>query len=341
MTQDFWASSGYRLLERSPEGLAVSDAWLASFLERDELRPPEEAGPSERALHGRLAREPRAPVAAAELAALEDPEARENWRAFLRFRDRVAAHATLEDCYRALFARDVDIAPVFVDALAQVIARSMLEGTADAWLCRAAELLFRRQRVAAETGRVLSADAATIEAYAQTGGFGSVGKLIRSQGTSTAAVKMDVLTHENAPFYFLRDELYCFVLDVSAGGEGANAIARVLERWIAHLAGVAVTIEPAPRVEDARWRWHAGLDIDASAMLDQLYRGDALPAADLERLLLLFRLEFRDAADASPELGGRPVYLGLACRPDRTLKMKPQNLLVNLPYAASPSSGRA
>ena len=30
-------------------------------------------------------------------------------------------------------------------------------------------------------------------------------------------------------------------------------------------------------------------------------------------------------------MAGRPVYLGLACRPDRTLKVKPQNLLANLP----------
>ena len=42
-----------------------------------------------------------------------------------------------------------------------------------------------------------------------------------------------------------------------------------------------------------------------------------------------------DPAQASPEMAGRPVYLGLACRPDRTLKMKPQNLLLNLPLAAS------
>jgi hypothetical protein len=29
----------------------------------------------------------------------------------------------------------------------------------------------------------------------------------------------------------------------------------------------------------------------------------------------------------------RPVYLGVGVRPDRTLKLKPQNLLVNLPLA--------
>ena len=56
---------------------------------------------------------------------------------------------------------------------------------------------------------------------------------------------------------------------------------------------------------------------------------------DLERILLLFRLEFRDPADAIAEMAGRPVYLGLACRDDRRLRMKPQNLLTNLPLARS------
>ena len=340
MAQDFWASSGFGLLERGPSGLRATDAWLARFLDREELAPPPEAGPRERELHARLASNPRAVVAAAELGAVEDADARDNWSAFLAFRDRVLAHATLEDAYRGLFGGgDVDLAPAFVDALAQAIARSMLEGTGDAWLCRAAEMLFRRQRVASEPDRALAADAATIERYAETGGFGSVGKLLRSQGTSTAAVKMDVLTRENAPFYFLRDDLHSFVLDITAGSDGAAALARVLERWIAHLAGVRVTIEPASRVEDARWRWHVGLDVDSTAILDALYRGESPAPEALERLLLLFRLELRDPSDARAELAGRPVYLGLACRPDRTLKMKPQNLLASLPFASAVSGG--
>lgn len=337
MAQDFWASSGYRLLDHGPHGLVATDAWLARFLERDELRPPQDAVPGERALHARLAADPRAAVAGEELAAVEDDDARENWRHFLGFRDRLAAHPSLEACYVELFrAGDVDIAPAFVDALAQAIARSMLEGTGDAWLCRAAELLFRRQRVASEGGRLLCADARTIETYAETGGFGSVGRLLRRQNTAPAAVKMDVLTHENAPLYFLRDELFGFVLDIAPGGEGAAALARVLERWVAHLAGVAVTIEPAAHIDDERWRWHVGLDVDSSAILNALYRGQPVDAADRERLALLFRLRFSDPADALPEMAGRPVYLGLACRPDRSLRMKPQNLLINLPLAASP-----
>lgn len=342
MAQDFWASSGFALLARGEGGgLVASDAWLARFTGRDELLPPAGAGPRERAMHARLAADPRAAVAPEALGAVEDADARDNWREFLRFRDRVLAHPTLEACYLDLFRRPaVDLAPPFVDALAQAIVRGVLDGTADAWRCRAGEMLFRRQRVSAEEGRVLAADAATIEVFAETGGFGSVGRLLRQQNTPTPAVKMDVLNAENAPFYFLRDELYSFVLDLTPGGEGAGALARVLEAWVRHLAGVDVTIEPRARIDDDRWRWHVGLDVDSTAILNALYRGEAVAAGDLERLVLLFRLQFADPREALPEMAGRPVYLGLACRPDRSLRLKPQNLVLNLPLAAPSGAAR-
>jgi hypothetical protein len=334
MAQDFWASSGYRLLERRGEGLAATPAWIARFLERAELLPPPDAGPREKALHASLVQSPLAPVDARDLQAVEDADARENWTQFLRFRDRLLAFGTIEACYGDLFRRPaVDLAPAFVDVLVQAIVRGMLEGCADAWLCRAGETLFRRQRLSTEEGRVLCADAATLEVYAATGGFGTVGRLLVQQG-AIAEVKMDVLNAENAPLYFMRDELYGFVLDLTPGGEGSRALAEVLRLWVAHMAGVAVAIEPRARVEDERWRWHLGLDVDASALLDALYRGEDVPEADLERLALLFELRFADDRDALAAMAGRPVYLGLACRPDRTLKVKPQNLLLNLPLAS-------
>lgn len=336
MAQDFWASSGFTLLERRDEGVAATPAWLARFTERPELEPPAEALAGERALHARLAADPLAPVPAGALGRVEDADARENWGEFLRFRDRVVSFPTLEACYLDLFRRPaVDLAPPFVDALAQAIVRGILEGTGDAWLCRAAEMLFRRQRVSTEGGKVLAADAATIEVFAESGGFGNVGRLLRAQNTPTPEVKMDVMSAENSALYFLRDELHGFVLDLSPAGEGAAALARVLERWVGHMAGVAVAIEPQARIDDERWRWHVGLDADASAILNALYRGETVPAGDLERLVLLFRLAFRDPAEVVDEMAGRPVHLGLACRPDRTLRLKPQNLLVNLPLRPS------
>ena len=334
MAQDFWVSSGFRLLEREGAGLRPTAAWIGAFIGRPELVPPEEAGPREREVHKRLSADPLAPVPPAALAAIEDADARENWTEFLRFRDRVLASSSLEACYRDLFRREaVDLAPPFVDALAQAIVRGILDGTDDAYLCRAGEVFFRRQRLAAEQGKVLVADAATVEVFAETGGFGAVGRLLRQQNTPTPAVKMDVLGHENAQLYFMRDALFGFALDLAPAGAGAAALARVLERWIAHMAGVEVAIEPVARIDDERWRWHVGLDVDSTAILNALYRGDEVAAGDLERMALLFRLEFRDPAEAIADLGGRPVYLGLACRPDRTLRMKPQNLLLNLPLA--------
>lgn len=336
MAQDFWASSGFRLLDRSGAGLVATDAWIARFLEGDELRPPPEAGPRERELHRRLTQDPRAPVPAAALEGVEDADARGNWTQFLRFRDRVLAHVSLEACYVDLFRREaVDLSPTFVDALAQVVTRAILEGSEDPWLARAGEMLFRRQRVSTEGGQVLSADAATLEIYADTGGFGNVGRLLRAQNTQLLQVKMDVMSHENAPLYFMRDELHGFVLDLTPGREASAALARVLERWVRHLAGAVVAIEPVERIEDDRWRWHVGLDVDSTAILNALYRGESVPESDLERLVLLFRLDFRDAVDIVDEMAGRPVYLGLACSPQRTLKVKPQNLLINLPLRKS------
>src|SRR3954471_359868 len=122
MAQDFWASSGFAALERTPGGVVATPAWLARFLEREELAPPEDAGPRERALHERLLADPLAPLAAGDLEAIEDADARDNWTECVRFRDRVRAFATLEACYVDLFTREaIDLAPPFVDTLAQAI----------------------------------------------------------------------------------------------------------------------------------------------------------------------------------------------------------------------------
>ena len=336
MAQDFWASSGYALLQRVESGLAATPAWLARFTTRPELEPPPEAGSQERALHALLGSDPLAEVDAARLAAVEDPDARENWSEFVRFRDRVVSFSTLEACYLDLFRRPaVDLAPPFVDALVHAIVRGVLEGTADPWLCRAGEMWFRRQRVSNDGGQVLAADAATIEVFAETGGFGNVGRLLRAQNTPVPEVKMDVMGAENASLYFLRDELHGFVLDLAPSGPGAAALARVIELWVAHMAGARTAVEPLARITDERWRWHVGLDVDGSAILNALYRGEALAREELDRLVLLFSLTFSDPQEALEEMAGRPVYLGLGCRPDRTLKLKPQNLLVNLPLRPS------
>ena len=53
----------------------------------------------------------------------------------------------------------------------------------------------------------------------------------------------------------------------------------------------------------------------------------------MTRLLSLFRLEFRDSRVMRSDIAGRPVYLAMAMGEDSRLRLKPQNLLVNLPLA--------
>ena len=68
-------------------------------------------------------------------------------------------------------------------------------------------------------------------------------------------------------------------------------------------------------------------------ILDDLYHGLSVEEDRLSQILALFRLSFIDRAAMRPDLAGRPVYLGLATTPDRRLRLKPQNLLMNLPLA--------
>jgi len=107
----------------------------------------------------------------------------------------------------------------------------------------------------------------------------------------------------------------------------------VLERWIAHFLAVHVTIQPRREIEDARWVWHVGLDAEASAVLNDLYNHVEVADERMERLLCLFELTFASASDMLPSIAGRSVYLAMAMDRDHRLKLKPQNLLLNLPLA--------
>src|SRR3954465_4224221 len=98
--KDFWLSCGHHLLDRDTGGgLVVTDEFLKAYLARPELAPPPEACVVERTLHAALLSEPRRPVAAAEMAAIADADARENWPVMIAFRDRLLGHRTIEAAY--------------------------------------------------------------------------------------------------------------------------------------------------------------------------------------------------------------------------------------------------
>lgn len=310
----------------------VSDEFLRSYLGRPELVPVTESCAAERALHDRLMDSPRVLVETREVQAIADPDARDNYGHFLRFRERLLAAGTMEGCYRALFSgARVDIPPLFVDHLCQLVVRSLLDGTGDALEARAAELLFRAQQVFIREGVALAADAGAIGLFSETGGLGNLGRLMGEAKIPVRGLDLQVLTHRNADLYWMRGERFDTVLPVSAGQPGADALGRVLERWVEHFHGTPVSVIPVQRVDGERWHWHAGLDAEATALLNDIYLGHEPDDERRQRLLCLFELRFLDPSAPRPEFAGRPVHLGMAMNDRGILKLKPQNLLLNLP----------
>lgn len=333
---DFWRESGYHLLTRDAEGrLAVTPDFLRAYLMRPEMRPPEDACDTEHTLFAGLLEDPARPVPAGMVEALADEDARENWAIWLGFRDRLLAAGTVEGCYLRLFQEGARGVPsLFIDQLVHVILRNILDETPSGLRARAGELLFRAQTVSIEEGRVRVADSETVEMLASTGGFGSLGRLMVEAGTAPRSVELDILDENNHPNYWGRDSKHDTVLDVTFAAAGLDALCRVLEAWVAHFLGVTVSIQPVQQIRDERWVWHVGLDSEATAIMNDLYNGVEVGEERLARILALFRLEFADPAVMRADIAGRPVYLGMAMGADRKLRLKPQNLLVNLPLAA-------
>jgi len=312
----------------------VTDDFLRAYLVRPEIRPVDESGPKEIALHESLLEDPRRQVGGSELDCIEDADARDNYRVLLDFFGRLARAASVEACYREIFSEgNVSVPPLFIDQLSQIIVRNILEGCEDPLEPRAAELFFREQKASADDGVVMLADLETVEMHTSGSSLGGLGRLIVEAQTPLATVNLDVLDTENALAYWLRDQRHDFVISMNFGRAANRAFCRVVEKWIGHFFGVAVAVQPLRVIEEPSWAWHIGLDAESTNLLNELWKGEQVEAGRLRRLLALFRLDFQDISVMRPEVAGRAVYLALSMDEDGVVRMKPQNLLLNLPVA--------
>ncbi|MBA2965649.1 MULTISPECIES: DUF6352 family protein [Ramlibacter] len=332
---DYWPGCGWQFLRSDADGqLVVTDDFLRHLLQRPELAPLPESCAAERALHQELLAQPRQAVGTARLAALADPDAADNYAVWLRFRERLLARPTLEGSYLQLFQRDVDVPPLLVHQLTQVLLRQVLGEDATPFQARAAELLFRPQRIAVQgDGQVMAADEETVESQALAATPGSLVDLLRQAGATPREAELDVLGEANAGQYWERSEAHDLVVQLNHGQPALAALCEVIERWIGHFLGVRVRVEVAREIDEDQWVWHVGLDAQATAVLNALYRGEDVDEAQGRRMLCLFRLEFADPHVLRPEVAGHPVWLAMAMDEGQRLRLKPQNLLLNLPLA--------
>lgn len=270
----------------------------------------------------------------ASLENIEDADARDNYRVLLAFLGRLKRAASVESCYVDIFSEgSVAVPPLFIDQLAQIIVRNVLEGCEDPLEPRAAELFFREQKASTDEGAVMLADLETVEMHASGGSLGSLGRLIVEAQAPLATVNLDVLDTENAQIYWSRDQRHDLVISMNFGRAASQAFCRVMEKWVRHFFGVAVRVRPLRAIEDRGWAWHIGLDAESTAILNGLWRGEELEPGTLRRVLALFRLDFEDPAAMRSDVAGKPVYLALSMNEDGVVRMKPQNLLLNLPLA--------
>ena len=353
--QDLWPGSGCTLLKLDGDGrLCPTEAYWRHWLARPELALVPESCRAETRLHRALQSAPLQAVTDAQINAIADADAAANYRHFIGLRDSVQALGSLQAWYLALFrGGPVGVPPLFVDLVTQALVQHLLGDTADVMTARAAELFFRPQRISFEQGRVLAADSTTLAEQALTQGLGDIGRLLARALIPTTGQALPVLGPDTASRYWaeatradfrstlLLDLTQQLKTDVGHGLQftmvnarsGLKPLAALLQRWVQQLLGVAVTIEPVHRIDDAQWRWHVGLDAEASALLNDLYEGHAVDEERRNRLISLFRLSFADPAEMRRDVAGKPVYLGLMATREGLLRLKPQNLLLNLPLA--------
>ncbi|MEQ1648792.1 MAG: DUF6352 family protein [Hyphomicrobiaceae bacterium] len=338
MAHEFWKSAGLHLTEPSAEGwAAITPQLLRAYWTRPEVHPVEESNDFEIGLHEALLVDPMRSVSEADLAALEDPDAIETYRIILAFRDVLMSAGTVEGAYLKLVRghkTTAPIPPVFLDQMVHLILRNALKDCGDPLRLRAAEIFFREQTVSTPDGRLMLADEEIVEMQSKSQNIG-LAQLLAETATPAKSIALDVLDEENKALYWGRSDRFDTVIDFRFEQPALDAFARVVEVWLKHMIGVSVRVEPRPKVEDRDWRWHIGLDAQATKLLNALYEGRDVSLDQMSQIVGLFRMRFDDESRLIERVRGKPVYLALAKDAEDCVRMKPQNLLVNLPFVAS------
>jgi hypothetical protein len=161
--------------------------------------------------------------------------------------------------------------------------------------------------------------------------YGSIGRLIvEAQGT-LGEVNLDVLDRSNAALYWERESRHDTVISLAYGRPALDAFCRVLEAWAFHFTSLRTKVKPIRQIDEHPWAWHIGLDSESTAILNELWAGSQVEQGRMRRIVALFSLQFEDPAEMRQDIAGRPVYLALSSNEEDVVRMKPQNLLLNLP----------
>ena len=333
INKDFWKSAGMHLVKRNEFGwLDITKDYMRAYFTRPEIHPIEDSCEAEHQIFEALMEDPLQDIAETELLKIKDQDTLVNYQTVLRFRDHCVFHKTVEKAYKNIFDKDkLNIPPMFIDQMVHLILRNILVSEADPILVKTAELFFREQKVTTSDGQLMLADQEIIEMKSESGGFGGLGELLVNSGIPTREVIIDVLTDENKDSYWERSDKFDTAIDFRFTQPAPDAFAKVIQKWIEHLTGVKSRVQAVKSIRDQKWSWHIGLDPVSTHILNSLYEGKQLDDNDIFPIIGLFRIEILDQDKVVESMKGKPVYLALAMNRENIVKMKPQNLITNLP----------
>jgi hypothetical protein len=325
--REFWLASGHVLGRPTAEGrLAVTDDLLRAWLARPEIAPPEDACPAERALHARLRAAPAAPVRQADVAAMADPDARENWDLFLAFRNRLLAAGTVEDAYLDIVRTGTRVAPILLEQLVHLIMRNALRSADDPFILRAGEMFWRPQRASLRDGALVLADADRVEALERAAHASPLTAMFGPPPTDA----FELMAEANAHAYWTQSDAHALALPFGAEPRARAGLAAAIGGFLRHLLALEVEIEPLVTADEPDLRWYVGLDAEGTRIGDALWRGSREGS---DRLIGLFRLRAREPGSFEPRMEGQAVYLFMGMTEGGGVRLKPQNLIIGLPLA--------
>ena len=332
--KNIWNTSGHSLLlnkNSKDKSLELSSQFLKSYLTRPELALSNESCEGEVKLHNDFKKKPLDSIKSIKNYNIKDKDTVYNWEAFKIFCDHLKRNSyKVIPSYINAFKYN-NIAPLFIDHLTHIVSKEILWSINDCLIMRSAELFFRSQKILNKEDILYSVDEDVYNIKSKYYETKPLDKLFLENDKDIVDAGFIIIKEGDMENYIPYSDTFDTALDVTFSHSGLDALCRAMEMWINYFHNTICKIYPVQKINDPKWSWHTGLDKISSGILNDLYNSKNVSDIRIQNFISLFRLELSNNFPVSKHMKGKPIYLGLATDENKIFKLKPQNLIFNLP----------